>query len=233
MLSLRRLILASLMSVGVSTALFSAPPQATPANQVRLLPGFQVELLYSVPQARQGSWVNMTVDPRGRLLVSHERFQVTDEGGSLYRITPPALGGDPADTKVQKMKAPIGAAHGLLYAFDSLYVMVNAGDKSGLYRLRDTNGDDEFDELKLLRKLSGGGEHGPHAILLSPDGKSLTVCAGNHTDPTEFQSSRVPRNWQEDQVLPRMWDAGATRWDVWHLAVGLHAWIPKARTGNF
>ena len=208
MLSLRRLILASLMSVGGSTALFSAPPEATPAKQVRLLPGFQVELLYSVPQARQGSWVNMTVDPRGRLLVSHERFQVTDEGGSLYRITPPALGGDPADTKVQKMKAPIGAAHGLLYAFDSLYVMVNAGDKSGLYRLRDTNGDDEFDELKLLRKLSGGGEHGPHAILLSPDGKSLTVCAGNHTDPTEFQSSRVPRNWQEDQVLPRMWDAG-------------------------
>ena len=61
MLSLRRLILASLMSVGGSTALFSAPPEATPAKQVRLLPGFQVELLYSVPQARQGSWVNMTV----------------------------------------------------------------------------------------------------------------------------------------------------------------------------
>ena len=126
----------------------------------------------------------MTVDPRGRLLVSHERFQVTAEGGSLYRITPPALGGDPADTKVQIMKAPIGAAHGLLYAFDSLYVMVNAGDKSGLYRLRDTNGDDEFDELKLLRKLSGGGEHGPHAILLSPDGKSLTVCAVSYTHLT-------------------------------------------------
>ena len=208
MFSLRCLVLASLLSGCVPTVLFSASPQATPAEQVRLLPGFQVELLYSVPQASQGSWVNMTVDPRGRLLVSHERFQVTDQGGSLYRVTPPALGGDPAETKVQKLKAPIGAAHGLLYAFDSLYVMVNAGNKSGLYRLRDTNSDDEFDELKLLRKLQGGGEHGPHAVLLSPDGKSLTVCAGNHTDPTEFQTSRVPSNWQEDQLLPRMWDAG-------------------------
>ena len=208
MLSTQRLLLACFLTGYVAPALFSAGPQATPADQIRLLPGFRAELLYSVPQATQGSWVNMTVDPRGRLLVSHERFQVSEQGGSLYRITPPPLDGEAADTEVERLQAPIGAAQGLLYAFDSLYVMVNGGDKSGLYRLRDTNGDDEFDELKRLRKLPGGGEHGPHAVILSPDGKSLYVCAGNHTDPPQFEASRVPRNWQEDQLLPRMWDAG-------------------------
>ena len=187
MLHLRRLILACLLSGGLSPLLFAA----TPADQVRLLPGFRAELLYSVPREKQGSWVNITVDPRGRLLVSHERFEVSEQGGSLYRITPPPLGGDAAETHVQRLQAPIGAAHGLLYAFDSLYVMVNAGDKSGLYRLRDTNGDDEFDEMKQLYKLSNGGEHGVHAVILSPNGKSLYVCAGNHTDPLPFAASLV------------------------------------------
>ena len=31
------------------------------------------------------------------------------------------------DTKVEKLDIPLGGAHGLLYAFDSLYVMVNEG----------------------------------------------------------------------------------------------------------
>ncbi len=45
-------------------------------------------------------------------------------------------------------------AHGLLWAFDSLFVMVNGQDKypSGLYRVTDTDGDGELDEVKLLRE---------------------------------------------------------------------------------
>ena len=142
----------------------------------------------------------MTPDPRGRLIVS-------DQYGSLYRVTP---GADAVATKVEKLGVDIGAAQGLLYAFDSLYVMVNgrAAEGSGLYRVQDTNGDDQFDSVKLLRKINGAGEHGPHAILLSPDGQSLYVCGGNHTDIPNPETSRVPRNWQEDQLLPRMWDAG-------------------------
>ena len=78
---------------------------------------------------------------------------------------------------------------------------------AGLYRLRDTNGDDQFDEVQLLRRLAGRGEHGPHAVILGPDKKSLYVCCGNHTNLPKVESSRVPRNWQEDLLLPRMWDA--------------------------
>ncbi len=176
-------------------------PTATPVEKLKVAKDFRVELLYSVPKEVQGSWVNMCVDPKGRLIVS-------DQYGPLYRVTPPPFGGKAEDTKVEKLPLDIGEAQGLLWAFDSLYVMVNRGSKyeSGLYRVRDTNGDGELDEVKLLRKLNGGAEHGPHAVLLSPDGKSLTVVCGNATKLTTFASTRVPTHWGEDHLLPRMPD---------------------------
>jgi putative heme-binding domain-containing protein len=183
-------------------------PSATPVERIKVARDFKVELLYSVPKDSEGSWVSMCVDPRGRLIVS-------DQYGPLYRVTPPAPGGKPQDTKVEKINLPIGEAQGLLWAFNSLYVMVNLDEDSkatkystGLYRVRSTRGDDELDEVKLLRKIDSGGEHGPHAILLAPDGKSLYVVCGNATKMTALSSSRVPRFWGEDHLLPRMPDPG-------------------------
>jgi len=169
--------------------------ESTPVADIVALPGFKVERLYSVPKETQGSWVAMTHDPKGRLLVS-------DQYGGLFRITP---GKDEESTKVEKLSVAIGEAQGLLYAFDSLYVTVNgnAAQGSGFYRVRDTNGDDQFDEVKLLKKFQGAGEHGPHAIRLGPNGK-LYVIAGNHTKVPEGLDPASPhRNWGEDLLLPR------------------------------
>lgn len=175
---------------------------ATPAEQLKVAKDFKVELLYSVPREKHGSWVNMCVDPKGRLIVS-------DQYGGLYRVTPPPLGGQAEATKVEPIPAPIGEAQGLLWAFDSLYVVVNKGKTydSGIYRVRDTDGDDVLDKVEQLRKIEGGGEHGPHAVLLHPDGKSLVVVCGNHTKLTKIDGSLVPRVWDEDHLLPRHWDA--------------------------
>ncbi|MCY2972010.1 MAG: c-type cytochrome [Planctomycetota bacterium] len=163
--------------------------------------GFQVEKLFTVPKDKLGSWVCLTVDPKGRIIASDQG----DKG--LYRITVPAPG-VAGDVKVEKLDVKMSAAQGLLYAFGSLYVSVNGGQGSGLYRLRDTNNDDQFDEVVKLKALSGGGEHGPHALRLSPDGKSILIVCGNHTLPPEnFKASRLPRNWSEDHLLPRQWDA--------------------------
>lgn len=169
------------------------------ASKIRTLPGFEVELVYSVPKD-QGSWVSLTTEKPGRLVAS-------DQYGRLYRITP---GATAESTKVEPLTAKIGRAQGLLYAFDSLYVMAHAGDDqpAGMYRLQDTNNDDQYDQVTLIMPLDGGGEHGPHAIVLSPDGKSLYVSAGNHTKPPVFQSTALPATWEEDQVIPRQWDAG-------------------------
>ncbi len=191
---------------------FSAPAQlAAGSSAFNVLPGFQVERLFTVPKAELGSWVSIAFDNKGRLIAS-------DEGKhGLCRITLPPLtprggegrvrGGSSDEVKVEHLDVKISGAQGLLWAFDSLYVMVNGGG-SGLYRLRDTKGNDQFDEVVKLRSIAGGGEHGPHAVRLSPDGKSLFFVCGNHTDlPPKIDASRLPRNWGEDLLLPRQWDA--------------------------
>src|SRR5262249_5378849 len=105
--------------------------KATPAERIKVARDFKIELLYTVPRGSQGSWVSMCVDAEGRLIAS-------DQGGAgLFRITPPAPGGDAADTRVEKLPADISGAQGLLWAFDSLYVMVNGGGRPNrLYRVR-------------------------------------------------------------------------------------------------
>lgn len=104
--------------------------------------GFSAKAIYPVPR-EQGSWVCITTDPQGRLITSSQF------GKNLFRVTPDAAGGE---VKVEVLKAKIGRAQGLLCAFDSLYAVIHAGDgmKAGLYRCRDTNGDDQYDEVKLL-----------------------------------------------------------------------------------
>jgi glucose/arabinose dehydrogenase len=177
-------------------------PQATPAASLKVAKDFQVELLYSVPKDKQGSWVNLCVDPKGRLITS-------DQYGPLYRITPPPLGGNAKDTRVEKLSIPVGEAHGLLWAFNSLYVVDNEGQKyqRGLYRVRSKDGGDTFEKPEFLRGIDGGGEHGAHAVLLGPDGKSLYVVVGDSTRMmSPLDASRVPRLWGEDHLLPRMPD---------------------------
>jgi putative heme-binding domain-containing protein len=196
---------------------------ASPSFQ--LLAGFQVDRLFTVPKNELGSWVAITIDDKGRLIAS-------DQGNlGLCRITPPPIGSS-EPTKVERLDVKITAAQGLLYAFGALYVSVNGGPGSGFYRCKDTDGDDQFDEVVKLKELRGGGEHGPHALRLSPDGKSIFLCAGNHTQPP-FEASRnsppqtmggvrqtiltaalppdaaslLAPNWDEDLLLPRQWDS--------------------------
>jgi putative heme-binding domain-containing protein len=211
-----------------------------------LLPGFQVERLFTVPKETLGSWVCLAVDGKGRLLASDQ------EGRGICRITPPPIGTSD-ETKVELLDLAIdgkrvSGAQGMLWAFDSLYVCCNGGPGSGLYRARDKDGDGQFEEVVKLRDLRGGGEHGPHALRLAPDGKSIYVDCGNHTLPPfdrklsappqtmggvraeqlraelpPGMASRIAPNWDEDLLLPRQWDANGHAAGI--LAPG--GWIAK------
>jgi putative heme-binding domain-containing protein len=189
----------------------SVPPNsfsvtATPADRIKTLKDFKVELLYTVPKDTEGSWVNLCADPRGRLIVS-------DQTGSLYRVTPRSSA-DKRKPKVERILIELGQAHGLLWVDDVLYVVVNGDQKdykNGLYRVRDTNHDDQLDSVEFLHELDLSGEHGPHAVLLAPDGKSLYVLCGNKTPPVKTNRSRVPHVWDEDQLFPRIYGVGFMR----------------------
>jgi len=176
--------------------------KATPIDRITAPEGFKVELIYSVPGENEGSWVALGVDGKGRLIAS-------DQFGGLYRFRPPAPGQSLSPGDLEKVPAPIRAVNGILWAFDTLYVAVNDYERkidSGLYRLTDSDGDDMPDKVEKLRAMEARGDHGVHALLLSPDGKKITMITGNNTEPTKANSSRVPLNWGEDHLLPRMPD---------------------------
>ncbi len=185
-----------------STGLAIGENKATPPSRIKAMQDFQVELLYSVPGGEQGSWVNLCTDPKGRIIAS-------DQYGGLYRFAPPAPGQPLDPAKVEKMPTEIRAVNGMLWAFGALYVGVNDYEKkisSGVYRISSSKGDDTLDKVELLRAIKAGGDHGVHAILPAPDGKSLFLISGNNADLTEVNSSRVMMNWGEDHVLARMPD---------------------------
>jgi putative heme-binding domain-containing protein len=106
----------------------------------------------------------------------------------------------------------MGYAHGLLYAFNSLYVMINHRGNgklkrtSGLYRLQDTDGDDQFDKITMLKLLNGEGEHGPHSIVLAPDKKSLFVVSGNFTKIPKLDSYQNIPDGKFDNLFPLIKD---------------------------
>ncbi len=170
--------------------------RAVPAENFRVAEGFRAELIYTVPLETQGSWVSLAVDPQGRLVAS-------DQSSGLYRIELPSIDRALQQPRVTRLDVKIGGAQGLLFAHDSLYAVVN-GEGSGLYRLRDTDNDDQFDEQQLLRVFDGAGEHGPHAVILGPDGESLYLVGGNDCWPAQDpEQSCVPRVWEEDRLLSR------------------------------
>lgn len=160
-------------------------------------PGFELTLLRTA-QADEGSWVSLAFDPRGRLTVARE-----DQG--LLRMT---MADDRKSiAAVETINSDLLECRGLLYAYDALYV--NANNSKGLYRLHDANGDDRFDEVKLLREFPGGVGHGRNDLALGPDGliysihgDSVDVPTANIVDRTSpFREARRGQKTSEGHLL--------------------------------
>ncbi|MBX3734216.1 MAG: c-type cytochrome [Verrucomicrobiae bacterium] len=173
---------------------------APPADQLAALPGFRVELVTG-GGPEEGSWVNLCRDPGGRLIVSPQYPRANPDAG-LLRLT---LGPDGSVAKREFIARPLYDAQGMCFAHGALWVVVNrysTGFESGLYRITD-DGSDTWQQITLVKALPGGGEHGPHAVALGPDGQ-LWVLAGNHTQPPEGLAAQSPhRHYAEDLLLPR------------------------------
>ncbi len=169
-------------------------PTPPSADGITMAEGFVAERVASVPK-ELGSIASMCAMPDGSLMLGPQQ-------GKLIRL-------DPASGTLTQLDLPIGDAQGMVYANDALYVVVNGGaaQGQGLYRVTDGNKDGTLDAVQLLRAIPGDtGEHGAHGIAVGPDGQ-LYITIGNHAKPPNPERSLVPRLWQEDFLLPRMWDA--------------------------
>jgi putative heme-binding domain-containing protein len=193
-------------SLFAAAALLLALPlsaQDSPADKLQALPDFKIEHVLRADAKIHGSWISMTRDPKGRLLLAGQRNQ------PVTRLTI-------KDGKVEKeeiLKLPVSEIMGMLFAHGALYV--NGGGKDsagksagyGLFRLKDTKDTGEFDSVELLREWQGGaGEHGAHGLVLGPDQKIYTVN-GNFTGvPNDILPSSPHRNYADDRILPRAED---------------------------
>ncbi|MCA9136767.1 MAG: c-type cytochrome [Planctomycetales bacterium] len=170
--------------------------------------GFEVDLVRSAT-SDEGSWVSMAVDPQGRVTIARE-----DKG--LLRMS---LSGNGSHVdKVETINDDLMECRGLLYAYDSLYA--NANNSKGMYRLRDTDGDDRFDDVKLLREFPGSVGHGRNDLALGPDGMiysihgdSVELAKENITDRTSpLRPARNGIPSEEGHVIRT--DRDGTRWEL-------------------
>jgi putative heme-binding domain-containing protein len=178
------------------------PIKPAEARAIKTLPGFQVDKVFSVPD-EWGSWTAITVDQRGRLICAAQHTP------GLYRLTPSGPNEDSSPPTVEILAGAaqrMGWSHGLLAAFDSVYVTVseeNEAVSGGVYRLRDMDGDDQYDEVKKVLELNGSGEHGPHNIVVGPDGQSLYMICGNGTRlPKGISHCYPPSTKGIDHMMP-------------------------------
>ncbi len=174
--------------------------QATDPATLILPPGFKAELIRSSLPG-EDSWVSMAFDPEGRLTLGKEK-----KGLLRMNVVQPS--------RLQPHEVQAGSLHhfadsllecrGLLYAHGALYA--NANNSKGLYRLRDADGDGEFEEVDELLHTEGGVGHGRNHIKLGPDGKIYIAHGNNVLLPKNLSPKSPLKNYAGDQLVPNPWD---------------------------
>ncbi len=154
--------------------------------------GFKVELIRSA-QPGEDSWVSMAFDPQGRITLGKEKK-------GLLRLTLT----ESTEPSVEVINDTLLECRSVLYAHGALYA--NANNSKGLYRLRDLNGDDQYEEVTELLHTEGGVGHGRNHIKLGPDGKIYIAHGNNVLLPKNVSPKSPLRNYANDQLIPNPWD---------------------------
>lgn len=195
--------------------------QAGSQERFHVPPGFRVEVVVPsdpprahLPQDLPFSLINLCFDARGRLLVSLERGPILlctspDQEGVLQSIKPYC--------------EQVRNCQGMCWVRDALWLVGDGPQGTGLYRCRDTDGDDRTDEVRLVHRFAGGmGEHGPHAILHGPD-DWLYLVVGNHAwcqigpdvarpeaNPERLAANSPLLRWPTGRMGPGQFQPGST-----------------------
>ena len=210
---LRKHLLLSAISI-MLIACQSTPPESEEI-MLTIPEGFELEELFRPSDHKLGTWVSLAEGHNNQMFAC-------DQWGKIYTFQKPAIGNTLEPTDIDSLDLDIGFAHGMIWAYNSLYVAVNREWKdtietgSGIYKLDDSDADGVLDRKTMLMKLDGEGEHGPHSFVLHPADSSLYFIAGNHTKiPAAITlNSLVPTHWAEDNLLSPYPDARGHAADI-------------------
>lgn len=143
-----------------------------------LPPGFEIEKVRDAAEG-EDSWVSLAIDPKGRLLIGKEqkgilRFTLSDNGSEVVAV--------------ETVEDTLKECRGLVWSGDTLYA--HANNSKALYTLRDTDGDDQFDEIKLIQSTVGGPGHGRNDIALHGD--AIHLITGDDIEVPADSPRRAP-----------------------------------------
>ena len=187
----------------ISKAVYGPADGSKPVNienaeeLLETLPGFKVEHILKADASKNGSWICMAKDPKGRLLLGGQA------GQPITRVTMK----DGKCVKQEILSIPVSETMGMLFIDNVLYISGSGSRGFALYRCKDTKGNDSYDDVEFLREWQGGsGEHGSHGLVSGPDKMLYAVC-GNFTGlPKDLAPSSPHRNYGDDLALTRMED---------------------------
>ena len=244
----------ALSMVGVAAAgvaLVPALPFGQAPNQTQMvthtvagvkfstLPGFVIERMN--PPDKSDSYVALTFDSQGRLVVSkeqdHPRLLLDNDKDGIYE-----------SEKVLSDK--VRNCQGLWFDGRAMYgscVHVAEAEKlaaaqpagrggrggggnrpAGIFRMDDTTGDDVADTLETLGMAGGIQEHGPHAIRRRPDGGIAVIVGNNETIADEALDLTSPVLKDKDaQFLPYFPNFGSSAREGAHSAI--FDWNPETK----
>ncbi|HWB07274.1 MAG TPA: c-type cytochrome [Verrucomicrobiales bacterium] len=168
---------------------------ATPAGEIRALPGFKVELVRpALPN--EGSWIALAFDPKGRAIISRE-----DKG--LLRLALPDKPGDPSPAEI--IDDTLLEVRGLLCEGNT--ILANANNSRALVELRDFDGDGKYEARTVLMETPGGVGHGRNQIARQLRGP-LWIMAGDDVKLAEKPAVRFRYfpEFASAPLLPASWD---------------------------
>lgn len=163
-----------------------AKPGSNDAKLSPLPPGFEIAKIRDA-QPGEDSWVSLTFDPKGRLIIGKEqkgllRLTLSDNGSEVV--------------SAETIEDTLEECRGLVWKGNDLYA--HANKSKALYRLRDTDGDDRFDEVTKLLSTEGGTGHGRNALTVGPDGAIHAITGDDIAVP---ESS--PRRARPEKNAPK------------------------------